>query len=270
MNARLLWLIVGAAATAAIGGVAYAAIPDSSSVIHGCYTNKVGVLRVIDLSAGQSCTLLETPIQWNQKGPRGEPGPAGPAGSKGDKGDPGIAGADGKDGAPGPGGAQGPPGTALSSIDDLNGLACTINGQPGTILVTGGVPVALMCNPISSGGGDGGTLAPDQFEPNDVTASAYQLSGGVGSLPATILPSGDEDWYELQLPCPAVFRISLAFGSQARALFDAYLDGVLLNLNGRVLDLGGQCAAGDAGVLKIHVTAELPGQTFAYSLTVIA
>jgi len=256
---------------ATIGGVAYAAIPDSSGVIHGCYTNKVGVLRVIDPSAGQSCTSLETPIQWSQKGPKGEAGPAGPAGPKGDKGDPGPAGADGKDGAPGPAGPQGPagpPGSALSSIDDLNGLACTINGQPGTILVTGGAPVALMCNATSSGGGGGGILAPDQFEPNDTAASAYQLGGGVGLLPATIFPSGDEDWYELRLPCPTTFGVSLSFGS-SRALFDAYVDGVLLNNNGRVFDLGGQCAAGDAGVLKIHVTAELPGQTLAYSLTVI-
>lgn len=265
LRSRLPWLLVGAAAMATIGGVASAAIPDSSGIIHGCYTKRGGVLRVIDPSAGQFCTSLETPIQWSQKGPKGDAGPVGTAGPKGDKGDPGPAGPAGEDGAPGP---AGPPGSALSSIDQLSGLACTINGQRGTILVTGGAPVALMCNATSSGSGGGGTLALDQFEPNDTAASAYQLSGGVGLLPATIFPSGDEDWYEFQVPCPTTFGISLNFGS-SRALFDAYLDGVLLNNNGRVFDLGAQCAAGDVGVLKIHVTAELPGQTLAYALTVI-
>jgi hypothetical protein len=274
LRSRLRWLLVATGALATIGGVAYAAIPDSSGVIHGCYTNRVGVLRVIDPSAGQSCTSLETPIQWSQKGPKGDAGPTGSAGPKGDRGDPGPAGpagADGRDGAPGPAGPQGPAGPAggaLSSIDDLNGLACTIYGQPGTIRVTGVAPVELLCYAAGSVGGNLPS-EPDQFEPNDTPTSAYQLNGGVGVLPATIFPSGDEDWYELQLPCPTTVRVTLNLYSPL-ALFDAYLDGVLLNQVGRVFDVSGQCAAGDAGVLKIHVSAEFPGQTLGYGLTVIA
>ena len=40
----------GAVLALAVAGIAYAAIPDSSGVIHGCYS-KTGALRVIDSSA---------------------------------------------------------------------------------------------------------------------------------------------------------------------------------------------------------------------------
>jgi hypothetical protein len=66
--------LVSLALLAVAASVAYATIPDSAGVIHGCYLNKVGVLRVIDTAAGQKCTALETAIQWNQTGP---PGPKG-------------------------------------------------------------------------------------------------------------------------------------------------------------------------------------------------
>jgi hypothetical protein len=52
------------------GGVAYATIPDSSGVIHGCYKNNGGDLRVID-DATQSCARNETSIDWDQFGPLG-------------------------------------------------------------------------------------------------------------------------------------------------------------------------------------------------------
>ena len=36
------------AALAAAGGVAYSSIPDAQGVIHGCYDDTTGALRVID------------------------------------------------------------------------------------------------------------------------------------------------------------------------------------------------------------------------------
>jgi hypothetical protein len=60
------------------GGIAFAAIPDEAGVIHGCYTTKGGVLRVID--SGASCTTKETALDWNQTGPQGPPGSTGSAG----------------------------------------------------------------------------------------------------------------------------------------------------------------------------------------------
>lgn len=66
-----------------VAGVAYASIPDSSGVIHGCYQTNKGSLRVIDSSA--SCAVGETALNWSQTGPpgaqgvQGPPGPAGPS-----------------------------------------------------------------------------------------------------------------------------------------------------------------------------------------------
>jgi hypothetical protein len=56
-----------AALFVALGGVAFAAIPDSNGTIHGCFKNENGNLRVVDSSAG--CRASETSIQWNQQGP---------------------------------------------------------------------------------------------------------------------------------------------------------------------------------------------------------
>jgi hypothetical protein len=68
-------------------------------VIHGCYQNTNGKLRVI--AADETCDRNETPLPWNQAGV------AGPKGDKGDKGDTGPQGQAGPQGQPG---AQGQPG----------------------------------------------------------------------------------------------------------------------------------------------------------------
>jgi hypothetical protein len=89
------WL-VSAIAVAALAGAAYATIPGSDGVIHGCYTKSGGTLRVIDASV-TTCKDGETSLNWNQAGvpgppgPQGEQGPPGPPGPKGDQGDPGVA-----------------------------------------------------------------------------------------------------------------------------------------------------------------------------------
>jgi hypothetical protein len=76
-----------AALVVAAGGIAVAAIPDSSGVIHGCYGKSNGQLRVVDSAGG--CKKNETAISWNQRGPagpRGLPGPRGPQGPPGPQG----------------------------------------------------------------------------------------------------------------------------------------------------------------------------------------
>jgi hypothetical protein len=80
--------------------VAYASIPDSGGIIHGCYQQYTGALRVID-TAKSACKVAETSLDWNQTGP---PGPKGDQGIPGPKGDPGIP---GTPGVPGPPGASG-------------------------------------------------------------------------------------------------------------------------------------------------------------------
>jgi hypothetical protein len=62
----------------AAAGIAFATIPDSSGVIHGCYKKLNGTLRVVD-SPGD-CRHSEAAIQWNQRGPQGPPGPPGISG----------------------------------------------------------------------------------------------------------------------------------------------------------------------------------------------
>jgi hypothetical protein len=77
-------IVAIAALVVALGGVAYATIPDSNGVIRGCYLKAIGSLRVVDPSAGQHCaTAVETPIQWNQTGLQGPAGPTGPQGPAG-------------------------------------------------------------------------------------------------------------------------------------------------------------------------------------------
>jgi hypothetical protein len=48
------------------GGIAYASIPGSNGVIHGCYQKLNGQLRVIDPGTGGTCTVSENPLDWNQ------------------------------------------------------------------------------------------------------------------------------------------------------------------------------------------------------------
>jgi hypothetical protein len=78
VRTRLWVLLAFVLVLATAGGIAYATIPDSDGVIHGCYARNNGALRVID--TGQACTTKETGLNWNQTGPAGPQGPAGPAG----------------------------------------------------------------------------------------------------------------------------------------------------------------------------------------------
>ena len=123
-------VVAAAAAALAVASIGFAAIPDGSGVIHGCYMRSGGTLRVID-ATNTTCKASETSLDWNQQGQPGAPGPqgpagpagatgpagpkgdtgatgpAGPAGPKGDTGDPGVTGATGPTGATGATGATG-------------------------------------------------------------------------------------------------------------------------------------------------------------------
>jgi hypothetical protein len=67
--------VVGAlAATIFAGGIAWAAIPDATGVIHGCYKSNNGNLRLVE--SALDCNAMEHSIDWSQQGP---PGPAGTA-----------------------------------------------------------------------------------------------------------------------------------------------------------------------------------------------
>lgn len=50
-----------------VGGIAYAAIPDSGGVLHACYKTSGGAVRLVN--SASDCTKSETATQWNQTGP---------------------------------------------------------------------------------------------------------------------------------------------------------------------------------------------------------
>jgi len=65
---HIIVAILGAVALTVGGSVAWATIPDSNGVIHGCYKKKGGALRVVN---GTTCKAKEKPISWNSAGPGG-------------------------------------------------------------------------------------------------------------------------------------------------------------------------------------------------------
>jgi hypothetical protein len=80
MRSAIRWRSVKIGATGALllavaGGIGYAAIP-TNGLINGCYAKTNGGLRVVDPSAGQTCTQKETALQWSQAGPKGDRGPS--------------------------------------------------------------------------------------------------------------------------------------------------------------------------------------------------
>ncbi len=103
---RMAVAILCVISAAAVGSLAYGAIPDRSGVIHACYDKQSGQLRIFDSETGlpKSCGVKEVAIDWNRTGPQGAPGPAGPQGSPGPQGE---QGPNGDPGAQGPAGAPG-------------------------------------------------------------------------------------------------------------------------------------------------------------------
>jgi hypothetical protein len=88
-RSRLIIVAVCTAAAFAVGGIAYASIPDPSGAIHGCYntgSNPSGQLRVIDTGKGAACSKNEQALSWNQTGPRGPEGPPVPPAPRGPRG----------------------------------------------------------------------------------------------------------------------------------------------------------------------------------------
>jgi hypothetical protein len=77
LSGRARWAVpIAVVVVLAAGGIAYASIPDSGGVIHGCYQKTNGSLRVIDTEAGGKCSSGENSLSWNQTGPAGPRGPS--------------------------------------------------------------------------------------------------------------------------------------------------------------------------------------------------
>ena len=125
---RIAVAIACVLSSAAVGSLAYGAIPDRNGLIHACYDKQSGQLRIFDSEGGspKACGVKEVAISWNRTGPQGAVGPAGPQGlagapgavgpqgPKGDTGSMGAPGSIGPRGEPGPVGPQGATGPSGS------------------------------------------------------------------------------------------------------------------------------------------------------------
>ena len=60
---------------AALGSLAYGAIPAADGTLRGCYQRTNGNLRLVD--EGEACRSYEKLVTWNQKGQPGAPGVSG-------------------------------------------------------------------------------------------------------------------------------------------------------------------------------------------------
>jgi len=175
--------LAAAASFAAIGGIAYATIPDSNGVYTACRLNSVGTIRLIDTSLPASnlqshCISLETQIQWNQQG---QPGPQGLQGAKGDTGPQGAQGPQGPTGDTGPQGAQGPAGPAGPSSAGSSGLDTTI---VNVHTAPGAADAAASCpsdHPYLLGGGvdsgEAGTVRASRPTENGTGSGGEPVSG---------------------------------------------------------------------------------------------
>jgi hypothetical protein len=73
------------ALSVAMGGVAYASIPDSGGVFHGCYATTEGLVLGIPhtkgetrlVQPGEACRSYEQAVSWNQQGTPGTNGVSG-------------------------------------------------------------------------------------------------------------------------------------------------------------------------------------------------
>lgn len=112
MRRRTAALSVALLAVAATVGTAAASIPDAGGMIHGCYIERTGQLRVID-TASPTCRSGEAALSWSQRGPQGLPGPPGQRGPEGPEG---PTGPQGEEGEKGDRGEPGTPGVSAAIL----------------------------------------------------------------------------------------------------------------------------------------------------------
>lgn len=151
-------LALGIFLVALAGSVAVASIPDSAGVIHGCFQEKTGLLRVIDQSTN-GCRPDETAIQWNQSGPQGPAGPQGPTGP------------------------AGPPGSVGSPLylDFVGSCGSGTNGPPAQRNAFGFV-IGTFTSPVGVGCASGSTFQMHQtFDFQNVNGPGGLFASGSGT-----------------------------------------------------------------------------------------
>jgi len=195
---RKLWIglaIVGVSALA--GGFAYAAVPDSSGVIHACYNKETGRLRVTDSQNHKIkvCAPNESALNWNQAGQKGDRGATGLQGIQGPKGDAGAQGIQGPKGDPGAQGIQGPKGDpGVKGDPGAQGMQ-GLKGDPG---VKGDPGASGTQGPQGNPGPQGpkGDPGPQGPAGDGSAVAGYQIIKGALDIPNTFVAGAD-------IPCPA-------------------------------------------------------------------
>jgi len=220
-------------------GIAYGAIPDSSGVIHGCYSKTSRYLRVINSTA--KCGTGEVALNWNQQGLQGDPGQPGAQGPQGPQGDPGQAGAQGPKGDPGAKGQQGDP------------------GQPGAPGQKGDTGATGPSGIVAANGSYAGHI------PSPLPATSFNGIAQAGDMVSVTLHPGDK----VLVNVSGVFGTTYALG--ATGLFvgvcvrnvAAFGDAGLRWANGAVVDtytgFGNGLAADNAKPLLVNLSAVQPG-----------
>jgi hypothetical protein len=201
-------------------GVGFAAIQDSSGVLHACYAKSGGDVRLV--KASKKCAKGEKATTWNQKGatgPAGQRGATGPLGVAGSNGANGIDGSAGQAGSAGPGlifgrasvaqnaenftslagsdftgmGAQAsadtpmPPGANLTARDFGVSLNSNVGGAGQTVVVALQVngANALTCT-INTGQSSCSSTQTVVLHPGDLVNFREQASATAGNSQALI------------------------------------------------------------------------------------
>jgi hypothetical protein len=177
-------VISTAALFLALGGGAYALSGVAhDGLLHGCVSNRTGVLRLVTSSSscqrrtthGKHRNPGETAINWNQAGPQGLQGLQGLQG---------IPGVQGTQGAQGSQGVQGPPGN--DSATHIVVRTTSFTGVAGQ--------TAAICNPGERAVGGGVGRSNDSAGPADVVRRSAPVIGTSASWTAASAGDTPTGW----------------------------------------------------------------------------
>lgn len=199
-RSRLAVVLGSVFVLAVAGGVAYANIPDSNGVIHGCMHGNSGQLRVIDADS-DSCRHHESPLDWNRTGLQGDPGPQGEPGPQGPQ---------------GPRGPQGPSGTSKAytgdetfpqvlSVPDSGGPIARINLPAGRFVLfasasfnnPGAQEALVECHIEGPGGRGSGSDFGSRHATLGGTGNGGFFDAATIAMQVTVLPDTPRS-YDLQ------------------------------------------------------------------------
>ncbi len=182
------------------GGIVLASVPDKNGVIYACYSsannepNGSAYMRVIDPSVGQTCSGLETAMQFYQNGPTGPTGVTGSTGASGligPTGPAGQTGATGAVGATGSTGASGP--TGSTGAMGATGATGT-TGPTGITGPTGSTAPTGPPGPNGAQGPAGANGAPGPTGLSQWYMSRADMTIGGPQLYSATVSCGDGTW----------------------------------------------------------------------------